>query len=79
MSTEQATPTAEQVEGRESVTTHEGNSVVQSWVLFAILFVLFAAGLYVMSLFTAVTFLVGLGMVLLALFLTFDTVPRFLS
>ncbi|MGY5763673.1 hypothetical protein ACXET9_00560 [Brachybacterium sp. DNPG3] len=79
MSTEQATTTTEQVEGQASVTTHEGNGLVQSWILFAILFLLFAGGLYVMAFFTPVTFLVGLGMSILALFLTFDTVPRFLS
>lgn len=72
-------PTGIRAEKREKAATSEGNSLVVSVVLFALLFVLFCAGLYVMSLFTAVTFLVGLGMVLLALYLTFDTVPRLLT
>lgn len=72
-------PTGIPAEKREKAATSGGNSLVVSVVLFALLFVLFCAGLYVMSLFTAVTFLVGLGMVLLALYLTFDTVPRLLT
>lgn len=82
MSTEQATGAivakGDHVETVEPATTSEGNSTVLSVVLFALLFVLFAGGLYVLSLFTPVTFIVGLAMVLLSLYLTFDTVPRFL-
>lgn len=59
--------------------TSRGNGTVLSVVLFVVLFGLFAGGLYVMALFTPVTFLVGLGMCMLALYCTFDLVPRFLS
>lgn len=55
-----------------------GPSTAISLVLFLVLFGLFAGGLYVMSLFTPVTFIVGLCMSLLALFLAFDIVPRVL-
>lgn len=66
--------------GREDENvTSQGNSVVLSVVLFLVLFGLFAAGLYVMTLFTAVTFVAGLAMCLVALFCTFDLVPRFLT
>lgn len=66
--------------GREDENvTSQGNSVVLSVVLFLVLFGLFAAGLYVMTLFTAVTFIAGLAMCLVALFCTFDLVPRFLT
>ncbi|MGP9845605.1 hypothetical protein [Brachybacterium sp. 107] len=70
---------AEQAERTESNQTSTGNNLVLSIVLFVVLFVLFVAGLYVMSLFTTVTFVVGLGMCLVALFGTFDLVPRFLT
>ena len=53
--------------------------MVLSAVLVVLLFGLFCAGLYVMALFTTVTFLAGLAMVLLSLYLTFDTVPRLLT
>lgn len=79
MSNEQVTSTVETSERREENQTSHGNNVVLSIVLFVVLFGLFAGGLYVMSLFTAVTFLVGLGMCLFSLFLTFDLVPRFLT
>ena len=66
--------------GREDENvTSQGNSVVLSVVLFLVLFGLFVAGLYVMTLFTAVTFVAGLAMCLMALFCTFDLVPRFLT
>lgn len=66
--------------GREDENvTSQGNSVVLSVVLFLVLFGLFVAGLYVMTLFTAVTFVAGLAMCLVALFCTFDLVPRFLT
>jgi hypothetical protein len=67
-----------QVREDENVTS-PGNSIVLSVVLFVVLFGLFAAGLYVMTLFTAVTFIAGLAMCLVALFCTFDLVPRFLT
>lgn len=67
-----------QVREDENVTS-KGNNVVLSVVLFIVLFGLFVAGLYVMALFTAATFLAGLAMCLVALFCTFDVVPRFLT
>lgn len=76
MSTEQAT---REVEARESNTTSSGNNLVVSVALFLVLFGLFVGGLYVMSLFTLWTFAGGLMMCVFALYLTFDTVPRFLS
>ncbi|MBB5831795.1 hypothetical protein [Brachybacterium aquaticum] len=66
-------------ERQDDNVTSQGNSVVLSVVLFLVLFGLFAAGLYVMSLFTVATFLGGLAMCLVALFCTFDLVPRFLT
>ena len=59
--------------------TSKGNNVVLSAVLFLVLFGLFVAGLYVMTLFTPATFIAGLAMCLVALFVTFDLVPRFLT
>lgn len=61
--------------------TSNGNSLAFSIVMFTITFVLFAAGLYVMSLYTIepILFSVGLGMSILALFITFDIVPRFFT
>ena len=52
-----------------------------SLAVFTALFVVFCAGLYVMSLYTLnpVWFPVGLGMSILALFVTFDIVPRFFT
>lgn len=76
MSTEQAT---REVEARESNTTSSGNNLVLSVVLFLVLFGLFLGGLYVMSLFTLWTFIGGLAMCLMALFLAYDGVPRFLT
>jgi fatty acid desaturase len=66
---------------REDETPHEGNNLAVTVVLFLVLFVLFAAGLYVMSLFTIAwwLFVVGLGMSLLALFITFSVIPHYLT
>lgn len=60
-------------------TTSQGNNVVLSVALFVLLFGLFVAGLYVMSLFTLWTFVIGLMMCIVALYLSFDLVPRFLT
>lgn len=76
MSNEQGTSS---VEPEASNMTSSGNNVGLSIVLFVVLFGLFLAGLWVMSLFTLWTFVGGLAMMILALFLTFDTVPRFLT
>ncbi|MGP9537495.1 hypothetical protein ACT3SP_05760 [Brachybacterium sp. AOP43-C2-M15] len=64
--------------------TSKGNSTLLSVVLFVVLFVLFSAGLYVMSLMSmdepsALVFVGGLGMCMVALYATFDLVPRFLN
>lgn len=64
--------------------TSKGNSTALSFVLFVVLFALFAAGLYVMSLISMDNpspwlFVGGLGMCLASLLATFDLVPRFLS
>lgn len=64
--------------------TSTGNSVVVSIVLFVLLFGLFAAGLYVMGLISmqnhsVLAFCGGLGMCMVALYATFDLVPRFLN
>lgn len=59
--------------------TSTGNNPVVSVVLFIVLFGIFVAGLYLMALFAPVPFLIGLGLCMLALYLTFDLVPRFLS
>lgn len=60
-------------------TTSQGNSPVLSGALFVLLFGLFVAGLYIMSLLTPLTFAVGTLLCILALYLTFDLVPRFLT
>lgn len=73
---EQIADAAERQPGNE---TSNGNNLVLSIVLFLVLFVLFAAGLWTMSLFTTVTFVVGLAMCMVALFGTFDLVPRLLT
>lgn len=79
---------SESVEARDSAKTQadsnetsQGNSLAFTIVMFTLTFVLFAGGLYVMSLYTIepLLFSVGLGMSILALFITFDTVPRFFS
>lgn len=84
MSTEQATRASEaqatrEGEARQFNTTSAGNSLILSIVLFLLLFGLFVGGLYVMSLFTLWTFVGGMAMSIVALFLTFDLVPRFLA
>ncbi|EWS79899.1 hypothetical protein [Brachybacterium phenoliresistens] len=77
MTTEQHTATAST---RESHVTSEGNSLVSSVALTTILFVLFVAGLYVMSLYTVgwYLFLVGLAMCLVSLFITFTAIPKYM-
>lgn len=64
--------------------TSSGNSTGLSVVLFIVLFGMFAGGLYLMSMMTMREpqpwlFISGLGLCILALFGTFDLVPRFLS
>lgn len=65
----------------ENNTTSEGNSFGSSIVLFVVIFALFIGGLYVMSLYTISHWLFAAGMLLsiVALFVAFDLVPRFLS
>lgn len=70
---------AETAQRQDSNQTSEGNNLVLSIALFTVLFLLFVGGLYVMSLFALVNFLVGLTMCMVALFCTFDLVPRFLT
>lgn len=55
------------------------NSTGLSLALTVVLFLLFAGGLYVMSLMTPVTFCVGVGMCLLSLFITFTVIPKYLT
>lgn len=55
-----------------------GNSVGLSVALFAVLFIAFVVGLYVMSLFTPVLFIVGLAIILVSLFGAFTLVPALL-
>lgn len=64
--------------------TSKGNNRVLSVVLFIVLFGLFAAGLYTMSLMPMTEpsvglFVGGLAMCMVALYGTFDLVPRFLT
>ena len=64
--------------------TSKGNNIVLSVVLFIVLFGLFAAGLYMMSMMPMTEpsvglFVGGIALCLVALFGTFDLVPRFLS
>lgn len=73
-----AEATDSQTRQGENVTS-QGNNTVVSVVLFIVLFGLFIGGLYMMSLFAAVPFMIGLGMSMLALLGTFDLVPRFLT
>lgn len=79
MSNEHVADTSRAQVREDDNVTSKGNSVVLSVVLFLVLFGLFSAGLYVLSLFTAVTFIAGLAMCLVALYATFDLVPRFLT
>lgn len=76
------TPRA-QVHEDENVTS-EGNNLGLSLVLFVLLFGLFVGGLYVMALISmdnpsVLAFCGGLTMCLVALYGTFDLVPRFLN
>lgn len=59
--------------------TSQGYSLAFSILLTAVVLLLFAGGLYVMSLYTIapIWFVVGLAMSIVALFLAFDIVPRF--
>lgn len=64
--------------------TSKGNSTVLSVVLFIVLFGLFVAGLYMMSMISMTEpsvglFVGGLALCMVALYGTFDLVPRFLS
>ncbi|NMA77114.1 MAG: hypothetical protein GX960_07655 [Actinomycetales bacterium] len=59
--------------------TSKGNNTVVSVVLFIVLFGLFVGGIYMMSLFAAMPFIIGLAMSMVALLGTFDLVPRFLT
>ena len=64
--------------------TSKGNNIVVSVVLFIVLFGMFVAGLYMMALIpmegpSVGFFVCGLGLCMLALYGTFDLVPRFLS
>lgn len=74
-------PTREGRTEQEQNTASEGNSLGLTIVLFTLTFVLFAGGLYVMSLYTIqpILFSVGLGMSIVALFIAFDIVPRFFT
>lgn len=76
MSNEQGTTSAA---SEASNVTDPGNSLGLSIVLFILLFGLFVAGLWVMSLFTLWTFVGGVSMSILALFLAYEAVPRFLT
>ncbi|PMC74448.1 MULTISPECIES: hypothetical protein [unclassified Brachybacterium] len=78
------TTAPEEREAREDNVTSRGNSTVLSVILFVVLFGLFAGGLYVMSLISmdepsVGLFLGGLTMSLVALYATFDLVPRVLN
>lgn len=59
----------------------EPNSLIFSIVMVTVMFLLFAGGLYVMSLYTIqpILFMVGLGMSILALYIAFDIIPRFFT
>lgn len=61
--------------------TSQGYNLGFSILLTAVVFLLFAGGLYVMSLYTIapIWFVVGLAMSIVALFLAFDIVPRFFT
>lgn len=72
----QVTPAASASE--DNVTSH-GNSLGQTIGLFVVIFGIFCAGLYVLSLFTLWTMVIGTLICIFALFLAFDVVPRFLT
>lgn len=61
--------------------TSQGNSLAFSGIVTAAVFLLFAGGLYVMSLYTIapIWFVVGLAMSIVALFVAFDIIPRFFT
>ena len=59
--------------------TSKGNNTVVSVVLFIVLFGLFVGGIYMMSLFAAMPFIIGLAMSMVALLGPVDLVPRFLT
>lgn len=82
MSSTPERPTAMEADTRTAHrdnTTSQGNSLGSSILLSAVLFLIFAAGLWVLSFMTPVLFLVGLGICLLSLFLTFTVVPKYLT
>lgn len=76
MNTTSQTPPAE---SDRPETVSPGNNPVVSVVLFAVIFVAFCLGLYIMSLLTPVYFIAGLAIVLLSLFATFTLVPKLLT
>ncbi|CAM3972394.1 hypothetical protein M3A96_09175 [Helcobacillus massiliensis] len=65
-------------ERREANQTGEGNSLGSSLAMFIPLFLLFTAGLWVLSLYTVWNwyFIIGLAMCLVALYITFAVIPR---
>jgi hypothetical protein len=67
-------------QAREEASTPSGQNPVLTWVLFIIVFGLFIAGLWVMSLYTIAWFLfvIGLLMSILSLFLAFQAIPAIL-
>lgn len=69
------------LEHQQPERTGTDNNPVVSFILFTLMFLLFAGGLYVMSLYPQnhSLFLVGLGMDLLALFITFTVIPKLLT
>ncbi|MFC0674127.1 hypothetical protein [Brachybacterium hainanense] len=77
-STTVASPAASR---REPHVTSEGNGLISSIILATVLFVLFAGGFYVMSLYTVAwyLFVVGLGMSIVSLFITFSVIPKYLT
>lgn len=79
MSNDQVEGTTAAEARQENVVTSQGNSTVVSIALFVVLFSLFAGGLYVLSLGTAVTFVGGLAMSMVALFVGWELIPRFLK
>ncbi|MCT4574263.1 hypothetical protein N3930_45855, partial [Bacillus thuringiensis] len=65
MNTEQVTETRS---GAEGEVASRGTSTVLNVVLFVLVFGLFVAGLWLLSLFTLWTFVIGLSMSIIALF-----------
>ncbi|UEJ83522.1 hypothetical protein Bra3105_04195 [Brachybacterium halotolerans subsp. kimchii] len=64
----------------EEASTPSAHNPVVTWVLFIVVFGLFIAGLWVMSLYTIAWFLfvIGLLMCILSLFLAFQAIPALL-